>query len=133
MTTSFWSDDRVSELRRLWDLGFRTSEIARLLGGGCTIGMVSGKVDRLGLAPRRPPAQACRRQRVGEHNDSAIHRGADGLHPGGCRFPLWADDARPDFSYCGSPVVEPSASYCAEHHALMWVRLPRSTPKGGRP
>ena len=33
---------------------------------------------------------------------------------GGCQWPLWADDAKPDHRYCGAPSII-GHSYCIEH------------------
>lgn len=46
----FWTDDRITVLRQLWNLGVVTREIALALG--TTKNAVIGKADRLGL-PRR--------------------------------------------------------------------------------
>lgn len=45
-----WPEDRISELRRLWDEGLYTKDIATKLG--VSRGAVIGKAHRLGLAER---------------------------------------------------------------------------------
>ena len=46
-----WTDERVEQLRRLWDEGLSASQIASQLGG-VSRNAVIGKVHRLGLAGR---------------------------------------------------------------------------------
>jgi GcrA cell cycle regulator len=46
-----WTDQRVTDLRRLWAEGLSASQIAFRLGG-CTRSAVLGKVHRLGLPGR---------------------------------------------------------------------------------
>ncbi|WP_341760075.1 GcrA family cell cycle regulator [Candidatus Endowatersipora endosymbiont of Watersipora subatra] len=47
-----WTDEKVTQLSRLWADGFSASEIASELGGGITRNAVIGKVYRLGLSSR---------------------------------------------------------------------------------
>ena len=58
MTVLTWSDDRVEQLKKLWEAGLSASQIAAELGN-VTRNAVIGKVHRLGLpaAPRAPPRQ----------------------------------------------------------------------------
>jgi GcrA cell cycle regulator len=49
-----WCEERVALLRRLWTDGLTAAQIAARLGG-VTRQAVLGKVDRLGLEPRKPP------------------------------------------------------------------------------
>ena len=46
-----WTDERITELKRLWSEGFSASQIAERLGG-ITRNAVIGKVHRLGLSNR---------------------------------------------------------------------------------
>lgn len=63
MTILTWTDDRVEQLKRLWEAGFSASQVAAELGD-VTRNAVIGKVHRLGLSgrvrkagrgPARPP------------------------------------------------------------------------------
>jgi GcrA cell cycle regulator len=47
-----WTDERVAELRRLWDTGDSAGRIAAILGGGVTRSAVLGKAMRLKLTKR---------------------------------------------------------------------------------
>jgi GcrA cell cycle regulator len=51
MTAITWTDDRVEQLRKLWEAGLSASQIAGELGN-ITRNAVIGKVHRLGLSGR---------------------------------------------------------------------------------
>ncbi len=51
MTVLTWTDDRVEQLRKLWEAGLSASQIAAELGN-VTRNAVIGKVHRLGLSGR---------------------------------------------------------------------------------
>ena len=63
MTVLTWSDERVEQLRKLWEAGLSASQIAAELGN-VTRNAVIGKVHRLGLSGRaKSPASAAPRPR----------------------------------------------------------------------
>jgi GcrA cell cycle regulator len=63
MTVLTWSDDRVEQLKKLWESGLSASQIAAELGN-VTRNAVIGKVHRLGLSGRaKTPSTAAPRQR----------------------------------------------------------------------
>src|SRR5260370_3384039 len=63
MTVLTWSDDRVEQLKKLWESGLSASQIAAELGN-VTRNAVIGKVHRLGLSGRaKSPASAAPRPR----------------------------------------------------------------------
>src|SRR5207247_1010291 len=63
MTVLTWSDDRVEQLKKLWESGLSASQIAAELGN-VTRNAVIGKVHRLGLSGRaKSPSSAAPRQR----------------------------------------------------------------------
>jgi GcrA cell cycle regulator len=63
MTVLTWSDDRVEQLKKLWEAGLSASQIAAELGN-VTRNAVIGKVHRLGLSGRaKSPSTAAPRQR----------------------------------------------------------------------
>ncbi len=47
-----WTNERVEQLRHLWNEGLTASQIARELGGGVSRNAVIGKAHRLGLGNR---------------------------------------------------------------------------------
>src|SRR4030088_874049 len=58
-----WSDDRVEQLKKLWEAGLSASKIAAELGN-VTRNAVIGKVHRLGLSGRaKSPSSAAPRPR----------------------------------------------------------------------
>ncbi len=63
MTVLTWTDDRVEQLKKLWESGLSASQIAAELGN-VTRNAVIGKVHRLGLSGRaKSPSSAVPRQR----------------------------------------------------------------------
>lgn len=63
MTVMSWTDDRVEQLKKLWESGLSASQIAAELGN-ITRNAVIGKVHRLGLSGRaKSPSSAAPRQR----------------------------------------------------------------------
>src|SRR5260370_33106940 len=63
MTVLTWTDDRVEQLKKLWESGLSASQIAAELGN-VTRNAVIGKVHRLGLSGRaKSPSSAAPRQR----------------------------------------------------------------------
>lgn len=56
-TSLTWSDDRVEQLKKLWEAGLSASQIAAELGNVSRNGVI-GKVHRLGLSGRvKPPSE----------------------------------------------------------------------------
>jgi GcrA cell cycle regulator len=70
----------------------------------------SSPVSARNLAPVVPPA------------------GAAGVFPGmkTCRWPLWADDARPDHRFCGEAAMR--GAYCAAHGARAYTEAVGPSP-----
>src|ERR1700755_3174547 len=63
MTVLTWSDERVEQLKKLWESGLSASQIAAELGN-VTRNAVIGRAHRLGLSGRaKSPASAAPRQR----------------------------------------------------------------------
>lgn len=63
MTVVTWTDDRVEQLKKLWEAGLSASQIAAELGN-VTRNAVIGKVHRLGLSGRaKSPSSAAPRPR----------------------------------------------------------------------
>lgn len=63
MTTISWTEERVEQLKKLWEAGLSASQIAAEIGN-ITRNAVIGKVHRLGLSGRaKSPSSAAPRQR----------------------------------------------------------------------
>eukprot|EP00657_Telonema_sp_P-1_P012024 TRINITY_DN80_c0_g1_i11.p2 TRINITY_DN80_c0_g1~~TRINITY_DN80_c0_g1_i11.p2 ORF type:complete len:119 (+),score=38.72 TRINITY_DN80_c0_g1_i11:217-573(+) len=54
-----WTDERIDQLKKLWDDGLSASQIAKELGEGVTRNAVIGKAHRLGLKSRPSPVKTC--------------------------------------------------------------------------
>lgn len=52
-----WTDERIDDLKRMWDEGLTASQIAETLGG-VSRNAVIGKAHRLGLTPRPSPVKS---------------------------------------------------------------------------
>ena len=76
MTAITWSDDRVEQLKKLWEAGLSASQIASKMGG-VTRNAVIGKVHRLGLSGRATPAKPQRGCDSEIHEDDQ-HRAEEG-------------------------------------------------------
>ena len=109
MTTPFeWTDERVEELKKMWDTGLSASEIGRRLG--ITKNAVVGKVRRLDLPMRRAPAPV----KI-EVNVVTLDR----LGTNMCSWPV-GDPGSEDFRFCGEPAV-PGKPYCQPHCKIAYV------------
>ena len=65
-----WTDERIGELKRMWDEGLTASQIAEALGG-VSRNAVIGKAHRLDLTPRPSPVKIsvdAEKERVEETN-----------------------------------------------------------------
>ena len=78
MTVLTWSDDRVEQLKKLWEAGLSASQIAAELGN-VTRNAVIGKVHRLGLSGRaKTPSSAAPRPRKARPDVYASHQNSGG-------------------------------------------------------
>jgi GcrA cell cycle regulator len=105
-----WTQERIEQLKLLWDEGVTTAEIGRRIG--VSKNAVIGKVHRIGLVPRIVKEAAAPRRNVFDFTGPV------------CMWPIGhPNDA--DFHFCGG---RPAAGkpYCAEHAAKAYVR-PRET------
>lgn len=125
-----WTDERVEQLKGLWNEGLSASQIARALGG-VSRNAVIGKVHRLGLAGRAVPTRS---ERPRSQRRSAIHTAAplpevieedpitldDGnfvtvltISDRMCRWPI-GDPAEQQFHFCGRK-PRSGSPYCEAH------------------
>ena len=150
-----WSEDRVTELRKLWLEGKSASQISRQLGG-VSRNAVIGKVHRIGLAGRDRPAAP---RAVGKTNNRPSGAGPANSAPrrrpatspgapiplrvvgpeltatatimslghGQCRWPI-GDPQEEGFGYCGRSQGQ-HASYC-DHHAASAMHRRQISPRG---
>ena len=133
MTVMTWTDDRVEQLKKLWEAGLSASQIAAELGN-VTRNAVIGKVHRLGLAGRASPSRSERPRMPMAPKAPSVRSHvpaipvveedplqlADGSHATVltisdrmCRWPI-GDPAASEFHFCGhSPKA--GSPYCEAH------------------
>jgi GcrA cell cycle regulator len=143
MIVQGWTDERMEQLRVLWDRQLSASEIGRILGA--TRNAVLGKVHRMRLPSHKPVTEPSRTKPKLKRNrnrfvptrlyDRAPARPLPqlvdvpaqvrprfvsimDLKSGDCRWPI-GDPRKPTFSFCGDGVRD-SSSYCAAHHQLAY-------------
>src|SRR5271168_1777165 len=128
MTVLTWSEDRVEQLKKLWESGLSASQIAAELGN-VTRNAVIGKVHRLGLsgrakspsstAPRprkaRPAQQMMRVSRPTSRGNTALAHVFD-IEPE--PDPI-ADPSSSEFFFCGGKALA-SLPYCAHHSRIAY-------------
>ena len=124
-----WTEERIDDLRRLWDAGYSASAIGKQIG--MSKNAVIGKAHRLGLRARPSPIRRSApkpiltgRIRLEEPRTEPapppppvrprrIARGST------CLWPI-GDPGDTDFRFCEEPVAE-GKPYCAEHCAKAYI------------
>src|SRR5215467_11956186 len=134
MTVLTWSDDRVEQLKKLWEAGLSASQIAAELGN-VTRNAVIGKVHRLGLSGRaKSPSSAAprpRKARPAQHMmrvsrpityDNVVPMSQRlsllELNEATCHWPV-GDPSSPDFFFCGGRALS-GLPYCAQHSRVAY-------------
>lgn len=128
---TFWTDEMVAELRRMWSEGKTSGEIADALGA-VSRNAVCGKAHRLGLmssGARPKRTERPRRARQRPYTPTVVQLPDDAftgpswapaavmaLKHTHCQWPL-GDPRSPDFRYCGSDTVKGS-SWCRFHQRM---------------
>lgn len=105
---STWTEERTTELRRLWDDGLSCSQIAGQLGG-VTRNAIIGKVHRLGLSGRLQRMSPEERIAKDRGRDAArnIRRIARRAANKGWRKPEWWAPASDEAAVCIPPALAP--------------------------
>ena len=147
---AFWTDEKVGELTRLWDIGKTGSEIAKELS--CSRSAVLGKANRLGLPPRvdKSASKPLKIRRAGSdtwtawqpkprrernpdlyneiaHSDLRRYRTLDQLRLRDCRYVIGAPDGMQTV-YCAEN-AKPDSSYCEAHHKLCYYPAKDQKPQ----
>jgi GcrA cell cycle regulator len=156
-----WTDERIDQLKQLWEKGLTASQIAEKLAGGISRNAVIGKAHRLGLKARPSPVKS---GEVAATDTPAIEARpapvvaavpvADVARPKPAPRPVAAPTASSgktslldlsdkickwpighpgdsDFHFCGKP-AQPTFPYCSEHCAVAYqAQLPRRDRPGG--
>lgn len=110
---SVWTRELVDKLIVLTGKALSLSEIAKQMG--LTKNQVVGKRKRLGIVP--PPEVA---ERAPSRPRSPQIASVEALPSGGCRWPMWPDDARPSLIFCDH-TREPGKPYCAAHCSTAYI------------
>lgn len=116
-----WTDDKIEDLRTLWDKGNSASQIATQLGEGFTRNSVIGKAHRLGLKSRPSPVKGERKTAAKGRKTGRKGAGKKvedrvsllDLTERMCKWPI-GHPGEADFHFCGKPSV-PSVPYCEAH------------------
>jgi len=123
-----WTDERISDLTRLWDSGQSASHIGKVLG--VSKNAVIGKAHRLKLPPRpspirrspgpRIPKPAPMAKRTPKPPSRPVFRATRPRHGApACLWPI-GDPGDEAFHFCGAGTV-PGKPYCDEHCARAYV------------
>lgn len=130
-----WTEERIQELTRLWDMGHSASHIGKALG--VSKNAVVGKAHRLKLASRpspikrgvvkqQPQQPLSTPKPAVEAPPRPVLRPAQRRANGpSCLWPI-GDPSQEDFHFCGDPAVE-GKPYCEVHCARAYI----TRTKGG--
>lgn len=143
-----WTDEVVEELKRMWDKGMTTGQIAKALN--VTKNSIIGKVHRLCLTARpspikkspnktekkpisvaKAPVKSTKMQpKLVEESSPEIDKTETFVEETNiplvkldnhtCRWPL-GDPRDDDFCFCGKR-IKTGQTYCDEHAAIAYVR-----------
>lgn len=117
---TIWTEERITEISRLWNEGLTTAEIGKNLG--VSKNAVIGKAHRLGLPPRPSPIKRVASPRVPRPTPKTVvtvrPTVVSGTGPG-CKWPF-GHPGESDFHFCGKPSLG-GKSYCSEHYAVAYL------------
>jgi len=107
-----WTEDKIKQLKKLWNKGKSTIEIAKELG--ISKNSVIGKVHRLDLTARPSPIKKKEPTiiRPVQKRITGKCRLMD-LKANTCHWPI-GEPTDKDFHFCGKPTLT-GKPYCAEH------------------
>ena len=118
-----WTDEKIKQLKKLWDKGLTTAEIGKKLD--ISKNAVVGKAHRLGLQARPSPIKTEKQETLKSDKKAPIEKKEavkksekitiEDLKPDMCRFPI-GDPRSSDFHFCGEKVFK-NKPYCLKHCA----------------
>lgn len=137
-----WTDDMVKDLKKMWDQGLTTNEIAKNLG--VSKNSIVGKVHRLNLTARPSPIKKkddenIVAETVAVSEKKSVEAPAETkslnvekkigssaclklteLDNHTCRWPI-GDPRDDNFCFCGKK-IRGGQTYCEEHSAIAYVK-----------
>ena len=120
-----WTEDKIKKLKKLWQAGKATAEIAKALG--MSKNSIIGKVHRLDLAARPSPIKTEQKpQRKASPKKTGVIRLID-LKINTCRWPI-GDPKDEDFHFCGEQTVT-GKPYCLAHCQEAYLNMVPETEK----
>ncbi len=132
-----WTEDRIDQLKKLWDAGLSASQIAKELGEGVTRNAVIGKAHRLSLKSRPSPVKTDKEKKTTTPRKTVKKASKKvvtllDLTDRMCKWPI-GHPGEQDFHFCGKN-SEPGMPYCAKHCAEAYQAQPprrdrRQTPR----
>ena len=120
-----WTEDKIKKLKKMWQIGKATAEIAKSLGMSKNSSI--GKVHRLDLAARPSPikAEVKQKKKVAPQKKGAVH--LIDLKINTCRWPI-GDPKDEDFHFCGEQTVI-GKPYCLAHCQEAYLNMAPETEK----
>jgi GcrA cell cycle regulator len=117
---SVWTEERLSDLTRLWGEGLSITQIGLALG--VSRNAVVGKVHRMGLPKRQSPIVKSDKPRAPKapiQRRRAVPLTLEQWDRNTCSWPI-GDPKTDNFSFCGE-TVEPGRPYCTAHCAKAYT------------
>lgn len=114
-----WTEDKIKKLKKLWQAGKATAEIAKSLG--MSKNSIIGKVHRLELTARpNPVKKEIKAVKKATPKKTGVVRLID-LKLNTCRWPI-GDPKDEDFHFCGEQTVT-GKPYCLKHCQEAYVNM----------
>ena len=119
-----WTDEKIKNLKKLWQKGATTAEIAKKLG--LSKNSIIGKVHRLNLETRPSPIKKAAPVKKAKETKATNERiGIMELKLNTCRWPI-GDPTDDDFHFCGKNTAT-GKPYCAEHCTMAYSGSTKET------
>jgi len=114
-----WTEDKIKKLKKMWQVGKPTAEIAKMLG--MSKNSIIGKVHRLNLKVRPSPIKTDTAKPKKTQQKVVEKVGLMDLKLTTCRWPI-GDPKDEDFCFCGKQTIT-GKPYCAQHCKEAYVNV----------